>query len=423
MILFLIKGLLRDKNRSLFPVITVVLGVMLVVLFHCWVTGVMGDFIDFNAKFVTGHVKIMSRAYAENEEQLPNDLALIGTANILDNLKKDFPEMDWVERIRFGGLLDAPDESGETRAQGPCFGTAVDLLSGHSSDILRLNIEDAIIRGRLPAEPGQILISDQFAHQLDVSPGDVVTLLGSTMYGSMAVYNFTLSGTVTFGIRAMDRAAIIVDIADARFALDMQDAAGEILGYFQNSLYDVSKGQAIADAFNASRSDDDEFSPVMKNLKEQNDLATLMEMMEMMKGFLVIIFIIPMAIVLWNAGLIGGLRRYGEVGVRLAIGEQKGHIYGSMLWESLYVGVFGSLLGTCIGLFFAYLLQTYGINMGNLMRNATIMFPTTFRAHITKEAYYIGFVPGLVSTILGTSLSGIGIYKRKTAQLFKELEA
>jgi len=29
----------------------------------------------------------------------------------------------------------------------------------------------------------------------------------------------------------------------------------------------------------------------------------------------------------------------------------------------------------------------------------------------------------LISTVIGTMLSGIGIYKRKTAQLFKELEA
>jgi putative ABC transport system permease protein len=34
----------------------------------------------------------------------------------------------------------------------------------------------------------------------------------------------------------------------------------------------------------------------------------------------------------------------------------------------------------------------------------------------------IGFLPGLLATLLGSALSGVGIYKRKTAQLFKELE-
>ena len=51
-----------------------------------------------------------------------------------------------------------------------------------------------------------------------------------------------------------------------------------------------------------------------------------------------------------------------------------------------------------------------------------MMYPSVIRAKITKETYYIGFFPGLFSTVFGTALSGIGIYKRQTAQLFKELE-
>jgi putative ABC transport system permease protein len=46
-----------------------------------------------------------------------------------------------------------------------------------------------------------------------------------------------------------------------------------------------------------------------------------------------------------------------------------------------------------------------------------------FRARITPETWYIGFVPGFLSTQLGALLAGIGIYRRQTAQLFKELEA
>ena len=37
----------------------------------------MGDMIDMNARFVSGHVKIMTRAYDENSDQAPLDLALL----------------------------------------------------------------------------------------------------------------------------------------------------------------------------------------------------------------------------------------------------------------------------------------------------------------------------------------------------------
>jgi putative ABC transport system permease protein len=51
------------------------------------------------------------------------------------------------------------------------------------------------------------------------------------------------------------------------------------------------------------------------------------------------------------------------------------------------------------------------------------MIPSVLRTHITPVDFYIGFMPGLLSTVIGTMLSGVGIYRRQTAKLFKELEA
>jgi putative ABC transport system permease protein len=52
-----------------------------------------------------------------------------------------------------------------------------------------------------------------------------------------------------------------------------------------------------------------------------------------------------------------------------------------------------------------------------------MMMSGIFRTQITPEAYYIGFIPGVLATLAGTALAGIGIYRRQTARLFKELQA
>jgi putative ABC transport system permease protein len=57
-----------------------------------------------------------------------------------------------------------------------------------------------------------------------------------------------------------------------------------------------------------------------------------------------------------------------------------------------------------------------------MIKGGSVMMPTNIRAHITPVDYYLGFFPGLLSTVLGTLLSGIGIFRRQTAKLFKELE-
>lgn len=423
MIKFLIKGLLRDKHRSLLQVIVVAAGVMLTVLFYCWITGVMGDSINFNAKFSTGHVKVMSRAYAENAQQIPNDLALLDASSLMDELKEMYSDMKFVGRIKFGGLIDVPGENGETLTQGPAAGISADLLSPNTQEVSRLKLDESLIRGQLPKKQGDVLLSEEFSQKLKVKPGDEISLISSTMYGSMSISNFIVSGTINFGTKQLDKGAIIMDLQDARMSFDMQDAVGEILGYFDTDYYSDEQAKKASVRFNERYKDsDDEFAPVMFSLSEQGNFGDLLSYMGKMVGILVFVFILAMSLVLWNAGLISGLRRYGEVGVRLAMGETNGHIYRSLIVESVSVGIVGTVLGTAIGLLFSWILQTHGISLGDSMSNASMMMPSTFYAQITPTAWFIGFFPGVISTLIGTMLSGVGIYKRETAQLFKELE-
>jgi len=423
MIKFILKGILRDRSRSLFPILVVVFGVFLTVLFYCYMGGVVSSFIDTGAKFDSGHVKIMSRAYAENSDQMPNDLAYIGVGQLMSELKQDFPRYVWTKRIRFGGLLDVPDEEGETRAQGPVVGLALDLFTKDSLEWELLGIEDSIVRGKAPAKPGEILISDEFATRLGISLGETATLIGSTMYGSMAAANFTVAGTVNFGISALDRGAMVADVKDIQIALDMEDAAGEILGFFDDFVYREEEAGLASLNFNAKyEGDQDEFAPVMKSLHQQGGMIDMMGMINLYMPVMVSVFVIIMSIVLWNAGLIGSLRRYGEIGVRLAMGESKGHLYRSMITESLILGCIGTVIGTALALVIAFWLQEKGFNISQLMQNATLLISDVIRAKVTPSSFVIGFIPGLLANVLGASIAGIGIYRRKTAQLMKELE-
>lgn len=423
MIKFILKGIIRDKSRSILPIIVVASGVFLTVFMSAYLSGVFGDMIDLSARFTTGHVKIMTRAYAENQEQLPNDLALIEVTNLKEDLQTDYPDMDWVERIHFGGLLDVPDENGETRGQGPAMGTAIDFLSENSNEIERMNIKESIVKGNLPLKAGEALISDDFAEKFKVKPGEEITIFGSTMNGGMMFTTFIVSGTIRFGNALLDRGAIFIDISDAQIALEMEDATSEILGYFRGIEYDDFKAQNVENSFNAKYySKEDEFSPLMFRLTEQNDMGQYLNLAENMSAIMVFVFIVAMSIVLWNTGLLGGLRRYSEYGIRLALGEDKSHIYRTTVYEAILIGIIGSFFGTLLGLGGAYYLKTYGLDFGDMMDNVGMMMPHIIRAKITPELFYVGFIPGVLAMVMGNALAGFAIYKRRTSQLFHELE-
>lgn len=423
MIKFIFKAILRDKNRSVLPVAVVSIGVFLTIALSGYLSGFLGDMIDQTARFQTGHVKVMSRAYAENIDQMPNDLALLGIDEIHKELNSDFPDYTWVNRINFGGIIDAPGENEVSKGQGPAMGMAIEMFSKNSSEIERMNLVNSLVEGKIPKKSGEVLLGHEFAEKLGVKIGDELTYMGSTINGSMTFASFTISGTVRFGVMAMDKGTVIIDFTDAQQILDMENGTGEILGFYKDEVFMQDQAIEMREAFNAKYADNpDEFAPIMKTLGEQSSMGTYLDLVDSVSGMFVVIFIIIMSIVLWNTGLIGGLRRYQEFGIRIALGEEKSHIYRTMIYEAVLIGIIGSLIGTSLGIVVTLLMQKYGIDISGMMKDATMMMPSVIKSKFTLQLLYIGFIPGLLAMVFGNMLSGIGIYKRETATLFKELE-
>ena len=127
MIKFLTKGIIRDRSRSLFPILVITLTVAMIIAFQGFITGALNGFFRDTAVVSTGHMKIMTRAYEEENQLLPNDLALLETAQLIEKLSQEYPDHFWTPRITFVGLLDKPDKNGETLEQGPTIALGIDL--------------------------------------------------------------------------------------------------------------------------------------------------------------------------------------------------------------------------------------------------------------------------------------------------------
>jgi putative ABC transport system permease protein len=161
----------------------------------------------------------------------------------------------------------------------------------------------------------------------------------------------------------------------------------------------------------------------MQTLAEQPGMDLIIGWMRYATSAIIFVFLLAMSLVMWNAGLVGTLRRYGEFGLRLAIGEAKGHVYRTMLAESLLIGILGSTTGTVLGLSLSWYLQVHGIDVSSIMKNITFLMDTVLHSEITPLSFVIGFIPGLLASLIGTAIAGRTIYKRQTAALFKELES
>ena len=270
------------------------------------------------------------------------------------------------------------------------------------------------------------LISSKLADKLNILVGEKVTFVGSTMDNAFTTYNYNIVGTFNLRKGQTDRQMMLVDISGAREALDMDNAASAIFGFMHNLFYDDAAVVALRTNYNKIESDSlDIFSPFMLALRDGNQMGAVVDMSNAMLAIMGSVFLVIVMVVLWNMGLMNGLRRYGEVGLRLAIGEPKGHVYRSLIIEALIIGLFGTIIGTGLGLSITYYVQENGIDYTKgieALSNSSMVMPNIFYAQVTPDLLYIGFFPGVLATVFGTMLAGLAIYKREMSQLFKELE-
>ena len=425
MIKFLTKGLLRDRSRSLFPVLVITLTVTLVIFTIGFMKGVMNNLLLDSAVILTGHEKIITRAYNEESQLMPNDLALLDVDQLIHDLNQDYPDFFWSPRITFAGLLDVPDENGETKSQGPVIAFGIDFFSDKSRQVEIWELERSLVSGKLPENRNDALISSKLANQLNLSAGESVTFIGSTMDNAFTTYNFNVSGTFNLRKGQTDKQMMLVDLSGARLALDMDNAASAIFGFTHSLYYDDESAVTLRTDYNTKSDSLDIFSPFMLALRDGNQMGTMVDISEAMLAIMGGVFLVVVMVVLWNMGLMNGLRRYGEVGLRLAMGESKGQVYRSMISEAVIIGLTGTVIGTGTGLALTYYVQENGMDYTKgieALSNSSMVMPNIFYAQVTPDLFYIGFVPGVLATVLGTMLAGLAIYKREMAQLFKELE-
>ena len=426
MIKFLAKGLARDKTRSLFPTIIITVTVAIVIFALGFMRGMLNSVFLDTAVIISGYEKVVTRAYKKEMQMLPLDLALMDIEEMISGLNRDHPDYFWSPRINFGGLIDIPDENKETRSQSPIMAIGIDFFSNKSRQTELWKLDQIIVDGLPPKSPNDILISSKLAKKLEVSTGQEATFIGSTMDNAFTTYNFNISGIFNLNKGQTDKQMILLDISGAQEALDMNGAATEILGFTNDLFYNDEDAIEIRSSFNENNRDSsDIFAPIMIALRDTNQMGTMVDFSNAALAVIGGIFLVIVMIVLWNMGLMNGLRRYGEIGLRLAMGESKGQVYRSMITEAVIIGLTGTLLGTGLGLSITYYVQENGISYAEALEEMALknmVMPNVFYSKVTPDLFYVGLLPGLLATVLGTMLAGLAIYRREMAQLFKELE-
>jgi putative ABC transport system permease protein len=229
----------------------------------------------------------------------------------------------------------------------------------------------------------------------------------------------------------MDKKMVLIDLADAQSTFYMDDMVTGWLGYLPSSLsfdHYVKAKKNINSNLNTWRENppkdwakDDQ--PIALSILDQQNMGSMVKTFTVIKSSVVGIFTFLMILVLWNAGVLSGIHRYGEMGLRLAFGEPHWKLIFTLGIEGLFIGILGSIFGCFFGGSFAWYLQEVGLNMGDTFAKSGLMINDVVRARLTIDSFIQGILPGIFASVAGTLVASFAIFKRSEENLFRELEA
>ncbi len=342
------RNLLRYSRRTLLTSTLVVIGIVSVLLF----VAIGGSFKQLMVGQITdsmlGHIQIHRKGYVESIDNLPLNLNInVKQTKVLKELLEGDKSIEsFSPRLKFGGMLSNFSETSNIRLNGidPDLElNTVPLLSQRVTG-------DKSSKTSPTLNQGQIWIPDTLAKGMKLEVGAQVVLVATNKEGSVNGIPFVISGIVGAMTGPGGRDGYL-NIKDAYQLLRIKgeeyneiairlssfDKLDESFTNLKNQLSEV-KNQNDKPVFEIH---------TWENLSPFSNIAKIIDLLSL---FVKIILIAIVLVSIMNVMLMAVYERIKEIGTIAAIGTSPSKIRLLFLFEGLFLGIFGAIVGSVISL-------------------------------------------------------------------------
>lgn len=205
-----IRNLRRNPRRTFLVFATLAVGAAMLFTFRAFNRGVLDEYRDVSIHSRYGHGSILpadywGRSFEKPWERWLESAEPYGNAlRAVPDVQQVFPRLTFSSLITNGSLtFNGVGVAGEGKAEGAFF------------DRLKLNAGTY-----LDGTPDGILLGSGLARSLGATVGSTLTLLATTIPGSLNSGVFTVKGIFETGIKALDAVAFRVELGEAQRLLD-----------------------------------------------------------------------------------------------------------------------------------------------------------------------------------------------------------
>ncbi|MBW1735523.1 MAG: ABC transporter permease [Deltaproteobacteria bacterium] len=335
------RNLFRYKRRTLLTLSLIVIGVLFVTGFVAITGSFKGMMIGQITDSFVGHLQIHRKGYLAAIDSLPLTMNLKpGAVRKAEAALKAMPEVEaYSKRIKFGGMFSNFTETANIRLNG------VDPEMEARTVPLLLS---RVLEGNKGLKKGEILVPELLAKGMKVKVGDVVVVIATNRDGSVNGKQLRVGAILESATGPGGRDGY-VHIDDAMEILRMEQPEiseiavrirdfGELPGVFGTLKGNLAgelnpQGKPIFDVHTWEK-----ISP-FSNIARMIDLMTL---------FVQIMLVAIVLISIMNVMIMAVYERVREIGTIAAIGTLPGKILSMFLFEGLFMGAIGAVIGSLL---------------------------------------------------------------------------
>lgn len=391
-----LKFITRQPRSTAVLTATVAFGILGVLIFEAFRTGIMRDYKDRFVFGVMGNGQLFAKGYYEAPPNPPHKGWIHDTESLRQTLRQGpgvvdaFPRMRFTSFITRGGANLVAVGQGVDGPRESSFFTSLPLLEG----TLLQDQADGIVLG------------EGLAKGLKVKVGDQVTVLAQTIDGQINGADLRVAGVFRSGFANVDDVLYFLPLPVAQEILRTDKAESFAIG-----LKDMDGWDAFASWYQTLGLDH-EILPFeeMDKVYYQNSIQFLQNQFHMMLA----IFAILTALGVFNfmSNRIHARRR--ELGMRKANGESMPTMLRYLTTEALLIGCLGSVAGILLAILFTQVLFPKGILMPPAPGALHYYYA---KLHLAPARVAIIAIFGPITALLGSMPAIIWVLRRPTTAL------
>ncbi len=391
----------RNKYRSLITLSGISLGLASLIFIRAFIDGADSQMVENYTSFFSGHIQIHKKDF---HKKMSLELSIENPLSIEKILKSNPNVKAYSERIKDYALISSAENSSGILLMG------IDPFTEPQVTTLNRHIKKGKFLSK--GKDNEIVIGKKLAENLNVDLNEKVVIMSQGYDGSMAAGAYRICGILDTGAEEIDKGIALITIKAAQELLVMDNKISEIAIRTKEAFTADEITQSIKEKLCLSCYE-------VLSWKEISPLTVQwLEFDRAFSNIILFIVLIVVAASILNTMLMSVMERIKEIGIMLALGTRPRNIVLMVGWESFFLGIIGTLIGTSIGSIMVYYFGKTGIDLSK--------FSHALEAYYTGSVIYpkivVGYITLWVLIVLLTSIIA-SLYPAYKASRLKPVEA